>query len=174
MNPVRVRKCVQPVGTSFVPTAPNKNFRGRAAQDRRFRRAYAPDRAGRGFAHRRRRNLTRAGADLGRRVRVSRRPALYVVHQRTLIRGRARAHFGERAAVEHVGDGIARFDHDQADRAGFEIAAILARSKGGDRSARNWRQRTIKGAHDRADPDLDAQARIRRLCLSWSKRDLRA
>ena len=37
----------------------------RAAQDRRFRRAHAPDRAGRGLAHRRRRDLARAGADLG-------------------------------------------------------------------------------------------------------------
>ena len=39
---------------------------GSAAQDRRFRRADAPDRPRRGFAHRRRRDLARAGADLKR------------------------------------------------------------------------------------------------------------
>ena len=61
--------------------------------------------------------------------------------------------------IEHVRDGVARFHHDQADRAGFEIATILAGSKCGNRSARNRGQRTIESAHDRADPYLMGRAR---------------
>jgi hypothetical protein len=54
-----------------------------------------------------------------------------VVHQRPILGRRARAHFGKRAVIEHARDGIAGFDHDEADRARLEIAAILAGSKSG-------------------------------------------
>ena len=62
-------------------------------------------------------------------------PWLYVVHQHPVISGRARAHLGKRAAIKHVGDGVARVDHDEADRAGFEVPAIVTGPERGDRSA---------------------------------------
>ena len=91
-------------------------------------------------------------------TRPERELRLYVVHQHPIVSGRARAHFGKRAAIEHVRDGVARFDHDEADRAGFEIAAIIAGPKSRDRSAGNRGQRTIEGAYDRSDRDLMGRA----------------
>ena len=44
--------------------------------------------------------------------------------------------------------------HDQMDRARFEIAAIVARAKCGDRSTRYRDKRTIDGSHDRTDACL--------------------
>jgi hypothetical protein len=61
--------------------------------------------------------------------------SLNVIHQRQLAAGGERAHFGEGATIEHARDRVARGDHDQPDRAGFEVAAIVARSIRRDRSA---------------------------------------
>jgi len=75
--------------------------------------------------------------------------------RRLQIRGIGQhAHFGESAIVEHVGDRIARFDHDQPNGAGLQVAAIGAGPKGGDGSAGNRRERPVESAHDRADPDV--------------------
>ena len=75
----------------------------------------------------------------GRRAGAIPSPAplssLNVIHQRQLAAGGERAHFGEGATIEHARDRVARGDHDQADRAGFEVAAIVAGSIRGDRSA---------------------------------------
>jgi hypothetical protein len=84
-----------------------------------------------------------------------------LVHQRPILGRRARAHFGKRAVIEHARDGIAGFDHDEADRARLEIAAILAGSKSGHRSARNGSQGTIEGTHNCAHTNL-----MRRSCES--------
>src|SRR6185312_13530991 len=84
---------------------------------------------------------------------------LDVVHCYPVIGERAGAHFGERATVENVGDGVARVDHHEADRAGGEVGAILARAKRGDRGAGNGSERPVEGAHDRADGDLLGRAR---------------
>jgi hypothetical protein len=116
--PSRVCRNGKPVGADFVP-GPEIKFR-----------AARQGVGGHGMGH---------DQPLGSRARQKRaRPArstsfhLYVVHQHLIIRGRARAHFSERVMIEHVGYSVARFHHDQADGAGFEIAAILARSKCGD------------------------------------------
>jgi serine/threonine protein kinase len=61
--------------------------------------------------------------------------SLNVIHQRQLAAGGERAHFGEGATIEHARDRVARGDHDQPDRAGFEVAAIVAGSIRRDRSA---------------------------------------
>ena len=53
---------------------------------------------------------------------------LDVIHLRELGRVAQSAQFGERAIVEDVGDGVARLDHDQPDRAGLEVGAVLARA----------------------------------------------
>jgi hypothetical protein len=84
---------------------------------------------------------------------------LNVVHPHPIIGGRARAHVGKRAAIEHIRNGVAGVDHDQADRAGFEIAAIVAGPESGDRSAWDWGQRTVEDAHDCADWYLMRQPR---------------
>jgi hypothetical protein len=86
---------------------------------------------------------------------------LNVVHQRPILGGRARAHFGKRAVIEHARDCIAGFDHDEADRARLEIAAILAGSKSGHRSTRSGSQGTIEGTHNRTHTNL-----MRRACES--------
>jgi hypothetical protein len=77
----------------------------------------------------------------------------------SVIRRSARAHPGERATIKHVRDGVARFDHNQADRTGLKISAIVARSERGDRRAGKGGQRTIESAHDRANPDFMSRAR---------------
>ena len=46
--------------------------------------------------------------------------------------------------VEHIGDGVARLDHDLAHGAGSEIAAIGAGAEGGDGSAGDRGQRPIE------------------------------
>ena len=86
---------------------------------------------------------------------------LYVIHQLPIVRRRARPHLGERATVQHVGDGVSRFDHDQSNGTGFEIAAIVARSERCYGGAGQGRQRTIESAHDRPDPDLMRRTRQR-------------
>src|SRR5271155_594799 len=80
--------------------------------------------------------------------------SLNVIHQRQLAAGGERAHFGEGATIEHARDGVARGDHDQPDRAGFKVAAIVAGSIRRDRSAGDRGQRAIEGAHDRANSNL--------------------
>ena len=102
------------------------------------------------------------------RRRPERADGLNVIHGHALVRGRTRAHLGERAMIEDVRDRVSRFDHDQSDRAGFEIAAIVARSKCGDRSARNGGQRAIESAHDRAHPDLMRRARKSVPSAEWA------
>ena len=77
----------------------------------------------------------------------------------SVIRRSARAHPGERATIKHVPDGVVRFDHNQADRTGLKISAIVARSERGDRRAGKGGQRTIESAHDRANPDFMSRAR---------------
>ena len=82
-----------------------------------------------------------AAPDGGTVVRPARRlakatdPRLYVIHLSQVASRGEPAHFREGEVIEHVGDGVASGDHDQADRTGFEIAAIVARSKCRDGSA---------------------------------------
>src|ERR1700761_4109620 len=89
------------------------------------------------------------------------RSDLNMVHQRSIPGGRTSAHFGERGPIEDVRDGVARFDHDEADRAGFQIAAIVAGSERSDRGARYGGERAVERAHDRSDPYLMGRARQR-------------
>ena len=56
--------------------------------------------------------------------------------------------------VEHIGDGVAGLEHDEAHRTGQEIGAILAGAIGCHRSAGKRRERAVENPHDRADPDL--------------------
>ena len=85
-------------------------------------------------------------------------------------------HLCERAIVEHVGDGVASFDHDQPYRAGFQIAAVAARAKSRDRSARNSAQadRPARARSPRRGSRApDGRARIRRLSPSSRKQGRR-
>ena len=79
---------------------------------------------------------------------------LNVIHFREVAWIGQHSHLCERAIVEHVGDGVAGFDHDQPDRAGFQIGAVVAWAKGGDRSAGDRRKRAIQRPDDRAHSDL--------------------
>ncbi len=81
-------------------------------------------------------------------------PRLYVIHLSQVARSGEPAHFRKGEVIEHVRDGVACGDHDQADRAGFEVAAIVARSICRYGSARNRREGTVEGAHDRANSNL--------------------
>ena len=77
-----------------------------------------------------------------------------VIHEHPIVSGRSRAHLGKRGVIEHARNGVARFNHDDTNGAGFEVVAIVAGSKRSDRGARDWRQRTIEGAHNRAHADF--------------------
>ena len=61
--------------------------------------------------------------------------SLNVIHQRQFVAGGEGAHVGQGAAVEDARNRLASRDHDDPDRAGLEVRAIVARSVRRDRSA---------------------------------------
>src|SRR5208282_846005 len=84
------------------------------------------------------------GAAPARRLVEATDPRLYVIHLSQVARSGEPAHFRKGEVIEHVRDGVACGDHDQADGAGFEVAAIVARSICRYGSARNRREGTVE------------------------------
>src|SRR5882757_4070631 len=68
------------------------------------------------------------------------------------------AHFGQRALVEHLGDGLPDLEHQMSDLACRLIAVFTALILGAA-GARNRRERPVEHAHDMADLDLVGRAR---------------
>ena len=49
-----------------------------------------------------------------------------MIHWSQIARGGEPPHFREGEVIEYVCDGVACGDHNQTDRAGFEVVAIVA------------------------------------------------
>jgi hypothetical protein len=69
-------------------------------------------------------------------------------------RGAISPQFGQRAIVEDIGDGVARFDHDEPDSAGLQICAVLTWPEGRDGSTGDRREGANERSHDRAHSDF--------------------